>query len=350
MSALFTHLQKLILTTSLLSFFHLASAQPDLVIQNESSNLSQANAGDQIILDCDVANIGSTQAPSSSLRLYLSTDAQYDGADVLLGSKWVGKIDPGADRDKSFTGNIPAATANGAYFILFRADAKEKIAEANESNNVAAIALQVGSTPNPPANLPDLFLEEPKAIGLTTNSVSPARIAAGASAKFSVNVVNYAGLVDTTTSVDIFLSTDPSFDNTDLYLGDKNIFWPGAPGNITKTLITSVPANLTDGIYYVLYHIDPDGIVAEKDESNNWTYCEVTVGNGSGNLPDLSPVQLQLKQIRYGANYVKGRLEFVEYNAGSAGTGLHNNQINVYVSSDKFLDPGDVLLSSVNAN
>ncbi|MEO0470364.1 MAG: CARDB domain-containing protein [Bacteroidota bacterium] len=40
----------------------------------------------------------------------------------------------------------------------------------------------------------------------------------------------------------------------------------------------------------------------------------------------------------------------VEYNAGSAGTGLHNNQINVYVSSDKFLDPGDVLLSSVNAN
>ena len=39
---------------------------------------------------------------------------------------------------------IPAGTAPGAWFVVARADGDESVAEAVETNNVAARAVQVG--------------------------------------------------------------------------------------------------------------------------------------------------------------------------------------------------------------
>ena len=78
-------------------------------------------------------------------------------------------------------------------------------------------------------------------------------------------------------AVGFFLSVDQQFDASDRNLGtsaggalDPNL-------DNTRNLLTTVPANVTPGAYYVPAVVDPTNAVSETNEANNLAALPVTV-------------------------------------------------------------------------
>jgi len=154
----------------------LAAAQanrPDLVVR--ISGPAAANAGDDIgpALKVEALNIGTVPAPGTMgtlnpangymIDVVLSTDASVPAGfatyspsfseDVLLkGGRISNTADlaPGATKPYPTGGGIPADTPTGAYFVCARIDSGNKVAEANEGNNVACTQIKIAGKDKKP--------------------------------------------------------------------------------------------------------------------------------------------------------------------------------------------------------
>jgi len=90
-----------------------------------------------------VTNQGADTMPASTTRFYLSANSSVDAGDVLLGSRPVPALAPGANDSGSVALVIPAQTAPGKYFIVSAADAAGLITEALENNNTKARSITI---------------------------------------------------------------------------------------------------------------------------------------------------------------------------------------------------------------
>ena len=90
-------------------------------------------------------NDGSGTAGSSTLKYYLSDDTKFDANDTLLGSDAVGSLS--ARRSSYFSETLKLGdNVSGQKYILFVADADGKVAESNETNNVAFRAINISGS------------------------------------------------------------------------------------------------------------------------------------------------------------------------------------------------------------
>ncbi len=96
---------------------------------------STAAAGETVIITDTTENSGAGSSGTSVTSLYLSTDFQYDEADVLLGSRAIDSLAAGAISVGSTSVTIPAGTVAGNYYIIVVADSGGTESEANEINN-----------------------------------------------------------------------------------------------------------------------------------------------------------------------------------------------------------------------
>jgi subtilase family serine protease len=132
-----------------------SEARPDLIVTGPSVDPANVEPGGKVNLSCRLENMGTAQAGSSLLRIYLSTDETFDSGDRQLASGSMDPLDPGAAHD--VTGDnisIPANTNIGSWYVLFLADADGTVNESIENNNQASAALTVGNPAlNPPRNL-----------------------------------------------------------------------------------------------------------------------------------------------------------------------------------------------------
>ena len=94
-----------------------------------------AGAGAAIVVTDTTQNAGGGTAPASSTAFYLSANVMLDAADVLLGSRGVLALAPGASTGASTTVAIPITVATGSYYVLALADGMLAVAETMESNN-----------------------------------------------------------------------------------------------------------------------------------------------------------------------------------------------------------------------
>jgi hypothetical protein len=118
----------------------------DLVIEELGLSVASVAAKGKVTLRYHVANRGAkTVTATYRERLYLSTDAVLDGADVLLATSHghASNLPIGAPYAHTQTVRVPAGTEAGSYYLLVQADALAAVAEDNEANNVAATALTV---------------------------------------------------------------------------------------------------------------------------------------------------------------------------------------------------------------
>ncbi|MGH8055964.1 MAG: CARDB domain-containing protein, partial [Candidatus Entotheonellia bacterium] len=88
-------------------------------------------------------NKGQALASESTTTFYLSKDAKLDAKDVLLGSRAVPSLSPGASNKGSTALTIPAGTAPGSYNILAVGDGDGVVAESNETNNLLKKAITI---------------------------------------------------------------------------------------------------------------------------------------------------------------------------------------------------------------
>jgi len=67
-----------------------------------------------------------------------------------LANDYVATLSTGATNNESATLNIPTGLSPGTYYILFRADYSNRVAESNENNNVAYQAINISCVPPQP--------------------------------------------------------------------------------------------------------------------------------------------------------------------------------------------------------
>src|SRR5262249_24855606 len=135
---------------------------PDLAVSGLSGPAT-AGAGSTIMISDTTANQGLGAASASVTRFYLSADSTLDANDPLLQSRSVPALARVPASGGTTSPTTPANTADGAYFLIAKADAPGDVAESNETNNTRTIAIRIG---------PDLAV---------TAATAPARAAAGSS-------------------------------------------------------------------------------------------------------------------------------------------------------------------------
>jgi subtilase family serine protease len=224
---------------------------PDLIISALTGPTSAA-AGNTFNVSDTTKNQGSGSAGPSTTRFYLSTNTAVDASDVMLGSRSVPLLTPGASDVFSTPLTLPAATAAGTYYVIAQADSANAVLETIESNNNrASSTLKVG---------PDLLL---------TAVSAPSSAVAGATITVSDTTKNQGSGMAAGSSTGFYLSANTSIGSTDIFLGSRPVGELGPDGTATATTPLQIPAETAPGSYYVIGRADWNNIVAEGTETNN---------------------------------------------------------------------------------
>ena len=223
---------------------------PDLI---ESSVIvpTAAGAGVALVVTDTVKNQGSGAAGASTTSFYLSLNVALDASDKFLGSRGVPALAVGATNSAATSLVIPPDTATGAYFILVSADSANAVAESAETNNTSYGITRVG---------PDLTIS-----GLT----APLSSVAGGTISATDTTRNAGGGAAGASTTRFYLSTNFTFDVTDVLIGARSIPALGpAVSNAAPTSLT-IPAQTAVGLYYIIAVADSEHVVAETGETNN---------------------------------------------------------------------------------
>ena len=226
---------------------------PDLAMIAVSGPAT-AGTGGAITLTNSVQNVGMGDPGSTTVGLYLSTDAVITTNDLRLTTRGVSGPDPGQISSAATTVTIPLSLTPGTYYLGAIADYQNTVSEVSKANNALAGApIAIGLGPD-----------------LTVTSVrGPAAATAGV--PFSVtNTLQNAGTgTPGTAAVALYLSPDPIITTNDLLLAYRNVS-SLAPGQTnTATTSVNIPTATTSGRYYLGAIADHNNKIAEADETNN---------------------------------------------------------------------------------
>ena len=101
-------------------------------------------AGQVLSVADTTRNLGGGSAGASGTEYFLSTSSTLDANAVLLGTREVPALAPGASSIGSTAVTIPLGTPPGTWFILAKADGAGALVETSESNNVVGRMLKIG--------------------------------------------------------------------------------------------------------------------------------------------------------------------------------------------------------------
>ena len=277
-----------------------------------------AGAGTTITVTDTTRNAGGGAAPASTTRLYLSTNAVLDAADVLLASRAVAALAPGASDAVSTSVTLPAGIAAGTYYVIASADADNAVIETQEGNNTFSRAFQVG------ADLTIASLSVPSDAGagqLVTLGDTTRNAGAGAAGP-------------STTSY--YLSTNAVLDAADVLLGSRAVGALAAGASEAGSASLTVPAGTATGLYYVIAKADAGDAVSEVSEANNTQYAIMRVG------PDL----LILSFVAPPAVGAGTPITVTDTTRNTGGGTASPSTTRFYLSTNGLLDASDLVLAS----
>ncbi|GAB3581932.1 CARDB domain-containing protein [Hymenobacter daeguensis] len=298
----------------------------DLTIQQAAVTPQNTAPGMPLNMSCYIANQGNAIANSSSVGFYFSTDATLDATDQLLTSQYGTSLYPGYTQSRYGTAAVPTGTAPGTYYILFVADYQNQVGETNENNNVSAVSFTVA----PPGV--DLVIQQ--------EYLYPSSTVAGNSIQATCTIFNQGNMLAGSSTVGFYLSTNQTFDASDVLLSTSTGFSLSANLGSYRSVYPIVPLGTAPGNYYVLFVADPANAVTETSETNNVRSLALTVLAATIDLtiqsPYLSPASLAPGGVTSASCYL--------YNQGNA---LANPAtVGYYLSTNQVLDASDVLLNN----
>lgn len=276
---------------------------PDLTVL-EVTAPTGAFSGQTITINWTVRNQGADDANggywwwSGYDQVYLSEDAFLDNSDLSLGYANFGTHAAGADEQRSLTANLPVGRS-GLYYVLVKADAGNRVAEPDaEGNNLGQSATLLRIDLAPPADL-------------VAGAVDvPADAVLGANMAVTYTVHNQGSFAALGSWRDmLYLSTDDTFDSSDVFFGAADVSGPVAGGgSYSRTVQASLPG-VNPGAYKLIVRSDVRNMISELSEANNLSASvdaveldvpELTLGqvfNGS-----FSGGQPQYFKVRVAAN------------------------------------------------
>ncbi|HXV08240.1 MAG TPA: CARDB domain-containing protein, partial [Burkholderiales bacterium] len=281
---------------------------------------SSAGAGESITVTDTTRNQGGGVAQPSVTQYFLSANSILDGADIALGSRTVPALESGASSTGSITLTLPAATANGTWYLIARVDATQTVAEISEYNNTAQRTMLVG-------------------VDLIVSALSaPAAAGAGQSIGVSDTTRNQGGGVAPASLTQFFLSSNNTLDAADIALGSRPVpvLASGASNSGSTTLV--IPAGTAAGTWYVIANADGSGVVPETSESNNVGTWAIQIG-----------ADLVVSALTVPASAGPGQAITVsDTTRNQAGGAAAATVTQYFLSGDAVLDAGDVALGSRN--
>ena len=281
------------------------------------SGPATAGAGSTIVISDTTSNLGLGAAPASVTRFYLSADFTLDASDVLLQGRSVPALAGGASSSATTTVTIPASTADGAYFLIAKADGPGAVAESNETNNTRTVLLRIG---------PDLAV---------TAATAPARVAAGSSIDVTETTQNIGTGSASASTTGFYLSTNALLDASDVRIGSRTVPALGAGGSDARTTTMALPA-VSAGTWYLLVNADDGRTITETLETNNTRAVTLLVG------PDLNVASFSLPFSVAAGSTVTVSDSVKNIGAANATASV----IRFYLSSNALLDADDQVLGS----
>ncbi|MBP1596718.1 MAG: peptidase [Acidobacteria bacterium] len=290
---------------------------PDLAVYALSAPTG-AGAGEAIAVSDTIKNQGSGPADPSVTRFYLSGDALIDAGDVVLGTRTVPGLAPGASNSTPTSLTIPPGTAIGPYYILAKADGDNLLLESNEGNNTLARSIQLG---------PDLTV---------TVLSAPGASGAGAAINITDTVKNQGGGAAAASVIRFFLSDDRTLDPADAILGTRTVPALSAAGTSSGSTVVNIPAGTPSGDRYIIARADADDAVAETQEGNNTILRTVMIG------PDLT-----VAAFTSPASSEAGGIVTVSDTVKNQGGGAAEASVTqFFLSTNTSVDPADTPLGS----
>jgi uncharacterized delta-60 repeat protein len=291
-----------------------AVAPSDLLV-SALTGPATAGAGFVVTLNDTTGNIGVGPAAGTSTRYYLSSDAAIGAGDVLLGGRSLAGLAPGASSAAATNVTIPAATANGSYFIVARADDLNQAFESNGGNNTRAITIRIG---------PDLRV---------SSLTAPAYGAAGRSISISDTTANLSASSPAAASTTRFyLSTNATLDAADVALGSRAVPALASGASHAGATLVTIPAATATGAYYILAEADGAHVLAEKNEANNVSSRVLRVG------PDLVATVRGIA----GTPTAGATISVQDLTSDPSAVAAPQSTTGYYLSTDNRLDAADV--------
>ena len=230
----------------------------DLVVADASVSDGSPSLGGNTNLSVTVRNTGATDAATTTLRYYRSTDGTISTADIEVGMTGIAKLSSGAHTDESV--QLTAPSTPGAYY--FGACVDPVADEADDTNNCSdAVPMTVG-TAAALQGRPDLLVALP--------SASDGSPSGGARFTLSASVRNVGGGSSTATTLRYYRSADAAIAASDTEVGTAEIAELSASGSTTESAQLTAPS--TPGAYYFGACVDP--VADETDNTNN---CSTSV-------------------------------------------------------------------------
>ncbi|MBG8555034.1 CARDB domain-containing protein [Hymenobacter guriensis] len=311
------------------------AALPDLqfVTGTATVSASSVTAGGTLASSVTLRNNGPASASASTISYYLSPDATFDAADLLLQTDTGGALAAATEASRAAALSIPVTTAAGSYYVLFVTDAPGTVLEEDETNNLASVALNVN------AAQPDLEF--------TAATLGSATAVAGTSVTVSATLRNSGPVSAPASTIGYYLSTDATFDGNDVALQTVAGETLASGATDTRSATLTIPVGTVVGSYFILFVADPATAVEESDEANNLASVALEVTEPL--LPDLAFVASGTTLSA--ASATAGSSVLVTSAITNAGNGPATSiPFAVYLSTDQSLDAADILVGSSAGN
>ena len=300
---------------------------PDLYIMNNVylSSVS-VTPGTSVTAGCYIANQGTNSATASQVGYYLSTDSLWDVSDTYLNYSTGTNLNAGASSYKSATITIPSTTTPGNYYVLYFADYSNQVSESAEGNNVNFLAISV--------NAPSVDL------AISSPTLSSTNTTSGGTVTSSCYIYNYGNSAAASSNVGYYLSTDSTWDVSDVYLNYSSGTALSAGSSAYKSLTLTIPASTSPGNYYILYFADYSGQVSETVETNNVSSLPISI---SASMIDLTIVNNYLSSTTVAQG---GTFNANCYILNQGNTGVSSSNVGFYLSTDSLWDANDTYLNN----
>lgn len=286
---------------------------PDLIVSALSAPAS-AGAGVPFSVTENTMNQGRAAAPETVTRFFLSTNVSFEPSDTPLQSRAVPALAAGTVSTATTTVTLPAATPDGTYYLIARADGLDTLPEASETNNTRSFLIRVGA---------DLTV---------TSLTPPARAAAGTTIGITDITQNIGGGAAPASVTAFYLSANTVLDAGDTRLAPTRAVDPLAGGvSSTKTTTVRLP-NVAAGTWYIFANADDERTVQETQEQNNVRFASILIG------PDLT-ISSWAPPTTATAGSTLTVTDSVR-NIGAADAGPSVTRF--YLSTNLLLDAGDI--------
>ena len=256
-------------TLVLTDYVHVIAVPADLDIVSNTVSTTVVVSGEVITTNSNVKNLGQSTSTENYLKIYLSNNILLDINDIFLDSVLVDSINHLQQITVTKDIIMPAGTATGVKYLLFKVDANNDIYESNENNNSSYKAITIV------AELPDMHVDDAQ--------VDSSTIHAGESTDASCTVSSIGYLDSPSSNVKVYLSENSSFDiSTDILIHTENFAGIVTGNNESLSFNITIPHETDFGSYYLLYIVDEVNAIQETSENNNVDIIPISVLNPIG--------------------------------------------------------------------